>query len=308
MKPNQLRVFIAIVEAGSLASAAAALHRTQPAVSKTLREFEESLGLQLFNRVATGMTLTQAGSALLPRARAVLEELRRCDQDMALLRGENGGKIRIGASPACSLLVARALVSFRRRMPAVEVEVHDHSTSTLHELITSDRLDIAFGAQPSFSTLPSGVDSELLLSLSMALVTRRAGIYSPARSLADLRDATWVYVDPTGAQRDYVADQFRALNLEPPISSILCTSAQTSLILANEFDLVLLVTRDLQQIYDSRFVELPFLAEPPCLELFSLLRPGSVPTRATLLFLEYIRAALTEDLPLYEQTRFLLRQ
>jgi LysR family transcriptional regulator, regulator of abg operon len=132
MKPNQLRVFLAIADAGSLASAAVELHRTQPAISKTLRDFEESLGLQLFNRVATGMTLTDSGAALLPRARAVLEELRRCDQDMELLRGKMGGKLRIGASPACAMLVARALVSFRRRMPGVEIEVHDHSTSTLH--------------------------------------------------------------------------------------------------------------------------------------------------------------------------------
>lgn len=306
MKPNQLTVFVAIADAGSLASAAIELHRTQPAISKTLRELEESLGLQLFTRVATGMTLTEAGGTLLPRARAVLDELQRGEQDMALLRGEVSGKLRIGASPISATAIARAVVKFRRLMPGIEVEFHDHSTPTLHDLVTGGRIDAAFCALPSFCPLPSGVHSKLLMSLPMLLATRRKGAYGQAKSLGELRDATWVYIDPTGAHQNYVAACFKAQNLAPPSSSIMCTSAGMAMVLASEFDVILLLSKQVLDIYSNELSALPLLSDPPMLQLYSLLRPGSIATRATTVFLQCVDETLDDPVPIYRHSQLLL--
>jgi DNA-binding transcriptional LysR family regulator len=306
MKPNQLRVFVAIADAGSLASAAIELHRTQPAVSKTLRELEEFFGLQLFNRAASGMTLTEAGSMLLPRARAVLEELQRGEQDMALLRGKVGGKLCIGASPIAATAIARAVVKFHRQMPGVEVEFHDQSTPTLHDLVAAGRIDAAFCALPSFTSLPAGVHSKLLMSMPMSLATRRKGAYGEVTSLVDLHGATWVYIDPTGAHQRYIAERFQEHGLSAPASSIMCSSATMAMVLASELDVILLLSQQLLRIYESELSELLILAAPPQLELYSLLRPGSVPTRAATIFLECVEETLSDPVPIYRHSKLLL--
>ncbi|WP_080420933.1 LysR family transcriptional regulator [Burkholderia ubonensis] len=306
MKPSQLKAFVTIAETGSLASAAALLHRTQPAISKTLRELEESLGLQLFNRSISGMTLTEAGNTLLLRARIVLEELRRGEQDMATLRGIAGGRIRIGMSPMAALLITRAIVRFRRQMPMVDIELHDHATGTLHDLLNAGKLDLAFSALPSFATLPSGVESNRLKAEPLSLAAPRSGAYSTATSLEDLREATWVYVDSTGAHREYVAGLYRAAGLEPPSHSLLCTSPIIILMLAAEFDVVLLLTQELLDIYREQLIALPLIAPPPYLELYSLQRAGTVQTRTMATFLECVNDTLSEPIPIYPHTRLLL--
>lgn len=306
MKPSQLKVFVTIAETGSLASAATRLHRTQPAVSKTLRELEESLGLQLFNRTISGMTPTEAGDALLLRARIVLEELRRGEQDMAALRGIAGGRIRIGMSPMAALLITRAIVRFRRQMPMVDIELHDHATGTLHDLLNAGKLDLAFSALPSFATLPSGVERNRLKAEPLSLAAPRGGAYSSATSLGDLREATWVYVDSTGAHREYVAGLYRVAGLEPPSHSLLCTSPIIILMLAAEFDVVLLLTQELLDIYREQLIALPLIAPPPYLELYSLQRAGTVQTRTMATFLECVSDTLSEPIPIYPHTRLLL--
>ncbi|KWE65069.1 hypothetical protein WL77_18495 [Burkholderia ubonensis] len=306
MKPSQLKAFVTIAETGSLASAATLLHRTQPAISKTLRELEESLGLQLFNRSISGMTLTEAGDTLLLRARIVLEELRRGEQDMATLRGIAGGRIRIGMSPMAALLITRAIVRFRRQVPMVDIELHDHATGTLHDLLNAGKLDLAFSALPSFATLPSGVESSRLKAEPLSLAAPRSGAYSTAKSLEDLREATWVYVDSTGAHREYVAGLYRAAGLEPPSHSLLCTSPIIILMLAAEFDVVLLLTQELLDIYREQLIALPLIAPPPYLELYSLQRAGTVQTRTMATFLECVNDTLGEPIPIYPHTRLLL--
>jgi DNA-binding transcriptional LysR family regulator len=80
MDLTQLRAFISAAHEGNLTRAAEKLHLTQPAVSLQIKGLQESLGLQLFNRSASGMVLTVEGNTLLPLAERVLadvQELRR---------------------------------------------------------------------------------------------------------------------------------------------------------------------------------------------------------------------------------------
>jgi len=65
-------MFVVVAEHGNLTKAAHLLHITQPAVSGHLKLLEESLNVRLFERTATGVRLTRAGLALLPKAQAAL--------------------------------------------------------------------------------------------------------------------------------------------------------------------------------------------------------------------------------------------
>src|SRR4051812_12911290 len=100
--PAQLQVFVTIAEVGSLTSAGQVLNLTQSGVSHALASLEKALGLTLFERDRSGVTLTHAGSAMLLRARTALMEMNHLEQSAAQLLGEMRGSLRIGALPSVS--------------------------------------------------------------------------------------------------------------------------------------------------------------------------------------------------------------
>jgi DNA-binding transcriptional LysR family regulator len=77
MSLDQIRTFVTVVEEGSLRSAAARLHLTEPPLSRHITRLEDELGARLFERHARGMTLRPEGLRFLVHAREVLEAVAR---------------------------------------------------------------------------------------------------------------------------------------------------------------------------------------------------------------------------------------
>ena len=77
MRIDALQAFVAIAETGSFNEAAARLHLSQPGISKRVAALEARLGYRLLDRVARGVSLTEAGRAYLPYARETLAALLR---------------------------------------------------------------------------------------------------------------------------------------------------------------------------------------------------------------------------------------
>ena len=104
MELHQLRYFVATAEAGSFSKGARACHVAQPSLSQQVRKLEDGLGVRLFDRVGRGAVLTEAGLALLPRARRILSEVREVEAGCAEIDPQ-GGTLTIGASrrwrPSC---------------------------------------------------------------------------------------------------------------------------------------------------------------------------------------------------------------
>jgi len=106
VKLRELRVFLAVLEQRSFRRAAAVLHITQPAVTKSINSLEEMLGVRLFDRASHSVEPTVHGSSLAPRAAAVFDELRRAAQELSLVSIGSRGTLRIGtlAMPAVPFL------------------------------------------------------------------------------------------------------------------------------------------------------------------------------------------------------------
>src|SRR5947208_784995 len=76
MELDHVEAFVAIVRRGGFTRAAATLHLSQPAISRRLHLLEHELGAPLFERIRTGVVLTDAGHAFLPHAEALLASMR----------------------------------------------------------------------------------------------------------------------------------------------------------------------------------------------------------------------------------------
>src|SRR6185369_2621606 len=96
MEIYQLRAFVAVARTGHLTRAAEQLHLTQSAVSKQLKALEEQLGAPLFERSASGMTLSVVGKRLMPLAVRTLEAAAEITSTAKLLQGKLTGTLRLG--------------------------------------------------------------------------------------------------------------------------------------------------------------------------------------------------------------------
>lgn len=166
------RHFVLIAESGTLTQAARRAHLSQPALTASLRRLEEQLDARLFDRGRGGATLTEAGRALLPHARAALvatEEGRRAVTALGALRA---GEVRLGGgSTACSYLLPPLLAEFRRRHPGVSVRLRELPEELVVEEFEGGALDLVVAGAPQgdlfrneevLLVAPPGVDASAL--------------------------------------------------------------------------------------------------------------------------------------------------
>src|SRR5438876_8337493 len=99
MELRHLRYFVAVAEAENVSRAALKLHISQPGISRQIRDLEDEIGFQLFQRTAKSLKLTEAGRVFLAEARAVLQ---RADEAVKRARAATGGsgELHIGYAPS----------------------------------------------------------------------------------------------------------------------------------------------------------------------------------------------------------------
>jgi DNA-binding transcriptional LysR family regulator len=143
MNLNHLRVFHAVASAGSVTAAARSLEVSQPAVSKQLGELEDSLGLQLVDRMPRGVRLTGAGRSLFEHATRIFGIESTAEAELAALLGVQRGALAIGGSTTIgSYLVPRVFGAFRREHPGVRLELQIGNTAAIHDLVRTGTVEL----------------------------------------------------------------------------------------------------------------------------------------------------------------------
>jgi DNA-binding transcriptional LysR family regulator len=118
---RQLESFLAVVDKGSFSAAAAHLHVSQPALSRTVRLAEESLGARVFDRDTRSVSLTAAGAELLPIARRIVLEFSDSMGELSQFVEGRRGRVRVSALPSMARTVmVDAVASFAASHPGVE--------------------------------------------------------------------------------------------------------------------------------------------------------------------------------------------
>jgi DNA-binding transcriptional LysR family regulator len=148
MDLRQLSYFVAVAEEGQFTRAAVRVSVAQPAISAQIGRLERELGEPLFRRDQRGVSLTGAGEALLPHARAALAAAERGRDTIASLRGVLRGRLRIGVSGPGDRRLAAALGAFHRAHPAIEITLTEQQNEPLLEAVAHGDVDAALVGMP----------------------------------------------------------------------------------------------------------------------------------------------------------------
>jgi LysR family transcriptional regulator, regulator for metE and metH len=144
LEVRHLKLVETVAKEGGLTKAANRLHVTQSALSHQLRDIEDKLGTPLFLRLNKKMLLTQAGERLLNSAPAVLDELKRAEEDIRQIALHREGILRISTECyTCYHWLPPVLKPFSREFPRIEVRIVAEATRRPIEALLDGRLDLA---------------------------------------------------------------------------------------------------------------------------------------------------------------------
>ena len=148
MELRQLKTMLAIADYGSFAAAADAVNLTQSAISLQIKNLEDELGIELFDRRHRPPVLNEKGALLVEHARSIVKT---CDEILRLRSGsELAGSLVFGAVPtALGGIVPLALATMRKRHPALHIEVKSALSVDLAGQVRTGDIDLALVSQPA---------------------------------------------------------------------------------------------------------------------------------------------------------------
>lgn len=143
---NEVELFLAVAEAGTVSAAAKRLRTTQPTVSRRLAELEANLGEPLFARSVAGTTLTSFGERMLPAARRMAEAAGEVERVASGVESSPKGVVRVTAPPGIAYtFLAPLAVRLRVLLPELRLEV---VATTSYVDLARREADLAIRAQP----------------------------------------------------------------------------------------------------------------------------------------------------------------
>jgi LysR family transcriptional regulator of abg operon len=213
---RQLRHFQEIVRTASFGRAAEALNITQPALSKSIRNLENSLGCQLLERHPSGVTPTEYGRVFIDYAALVTSELDRAVEELQALRGRGRGVVRVGTGATMlRYLLPRAVRRFMAQAAeGASVSFREGLKDELTALLRRGEIDLMVGSiNPA--RVAEDLRQELILEDRIAVVADRAHPLAGERAvpLSKLAAAQWVLPENHEPEGDRLAAAFRAAGL-----------------------------------------------------------------------------------------------
>ena len=276
MKVQHIQTLVAIANAGSLRGAAEALGKSQPALTKSLRQAEDDLGVPIFQRSSRGVVPTELGERVLTRARAISSEIDRLDDDVAQLRGEQVGSIHVCVSPLAAVkIMPQALARFHAKFPKIEIHLTSGLFPSALKPLRDGRTDIVIGPTP-----PAGMVREIsvepLLKTPIVLITSKTSSYQKAKKLADLTDANWIMIGAPLGPGDIFRKPFVDHGLVPPKATTTSESYFGAMSLVEELGAVctfpMRLLEDVRQGWDVDQIQIEETLDP--LEISLMTRSG----------------------------------
>lgn len=219
---KRLRILREVAEQGSFSAAADSLHLTQSAVSQQVAALEREAGAVLVDRNRGHLRLTDPGQALVVHAEAVLARLDEAERELQEIAGLRGGRVRMASFPtAGATVVIRAVASFRRKHPGVELRLTEAEPETSIRQLRAGEHDLVLVYDYDYVPLAEDRDTEkhLLLEEHMQLALPKEHPLADRECVHfdELRDETWIVGTCEHSCRDNVILACRRAGFEPQI-------------------------------------------------------------------------------------------
>jgi DNA-binding transcriptional LysR family regulator len=146
MNTRQLRHFLAVMELGSLSAAAAAVHLSPPALSRSLRALEDELRVSLFDRLDRRLRPTPYALAYQERARRIVFDEKEGARSLALMRSGDFGPLSFGmGSSIANMLMSPMMLELLAEAPGLRISAMVESSDALLDALSGERLDFFVG-------------------------------------------------------------------------------------------------------------------------------------------------------------------
>lgn len=221
----KLRIFWAVVQAGSFSTAADQLFVTQSAVSQHIKDLESSLGETLFERGWRGVTLTAHGETLARYAQEIFDLVAKAEQEITNVTKLSAGKVSIGVTQMISVYRAPEWVQrFRSQYPKLMVVVQTGTGAQIGADVLARRLDLGIvegqieesHAAKLKSVLLDQVEYQVVFGARHTLWETADGQSLP---LDQLRGYSMIVPEAHSAPRLWLDHVFRSNDIDPQVGA-----------------------------------------------------------------------------------------
>jgi len=218
MEIRQLKAFLVIAETKTFTAGARRVNITQAAISMQIRQLEDELGIQLFTRTPRRVILTQAGEALLERARKILNEHDAALAQIAEIAGAEYGRLRVGTASGtfAANQLPRIMQQLKERYPNAEFAVHSGTSQVLVDKLLHGEIDMAFVSLPVDNL---NIATETLFTDEIVAIAHPKHPLASQRyiSAAALAAEDLILGEQGGNTRRMIDEFFAAANVRPNI-------------------------------------------------------------------------------------------
>lgn len=224
--PKRMLYFVAIVETGSLSSAARQLGVSQPALSLAMERLEQETGTRLLERNPTGAHPTSAGEKFFHHARKMRDDMERASIAICEEVPPLGEPVRFACLPSLSgSVIAKSINLWQAQYPNHPVRVFERVQIDLLEGLLRRDFDFAIGVTDYYNVLV-GLRQRVLFQDRLCVIARSNHplVTKSDLGLADIASFPWV-VPPAGQHRTLLEEMLLSAGHQMPTQQIVCSSA-----------------------------------------------------------------------------------
>lgn len=227
--PRALRTFLAVCRANSISGGARLLNISQPSVSNAIAQLEQSVGVALFERSRSGISLTPEGEVLLRRAEAMDGLLTGAVEELRLTRQGVAGPLRVGGTPGALVsLLPAAVRTLEAQVGSFALHVVERPDHDLATQLRQGDIELAF-VTTGLETPPDDLEEMTFSRDPFALIVGRANEHLPSEiSLRDVMTMKFVLPEARGAFRRQIDALFMSADVPVPQDCIRCDSLLTT--------------------------------------------------------------------------------
>lgn len=231
---RHLRLLVELQRCGTIGKAAAGLHLTQPALSKMLKEVEDSFGFEIYRRGPRGLQATTQGQAVLQGAAVLLTELGHVQEAARASLEQTTAVLHLGAPPAVAAgTLPLVLAQLRSAQAPVLVRLREDPVPVLFDALVAGELDALL---TSFNTAARAAKRavrlvyERCLDHSYAVIAPTDHRLARRKSVAwqDLLQETWILPEPGLLARQGLEGHFLQAGIAVPEPAITSNNPATN--------------------------------------------------------------------------------